>query len=265
MFTATRIESVIKPNKFESLNNGIWYYNYDISKDSIEDEIRYNFIQVRIQGKPTYKKCVEAIIRQYITQNEEFNLINSYNSYQLDISLVDVKYKEYLQLVKVIKDNVRKDFEMEKEVSVLSTPKQADIVKLMMMTINTMSLSDQQALSVKSLYPNWEEFIGVTIKINTKVQYGGKLFKVMQEHLVQSNYPPSINTASLYTEIVEDHTGTIDDPIPYPSDGNIIIYKDKYYIEDGVIYKCIRNSEQPLYSKLSALVGNYVEEVDTLF
>ncbi len=275
MFTATKIESTIRPKKFESLNNGTWYYNYDIesrvvqvqSPDSEEivDETIYSFIQVRISGKPTYDKCVKAIIKQYVNTDDEFDLINSYNSYQLDIESIDPKYEEYLQLVKVIKDNVRKDFEMEKEVSVLSTPKQADIVKLMMMTINTMSLSDQQALSVKSLYPNWEEFIGVTIKINTKVQYGGKLFKVMQEHLVQSNYPPSINTASLYTEIVEDHTGTIDDPIPYPSDGNIIIYKDKYYIEDGVIYKCIRNSEQPLYSKLSALVGNYVEEVDTLF
>ena len=31
MFTATKIESTNKPERFESLNNGIWYYNYDIT------------------------------------------------------------------------------------------------------------------------------------------------------------------------------------------------------------------------------------------
>ena len=262
MFTATRIESTIKPNKFESLNNGIWYYNYDISKDSIEDEIRYNFIQVRIQGKPTYKKCVEAIIRQYITQNEEFNLINSYNSYQLDISSVDAKYKEYLQLIKTIKANVSKDFFRTVEESTDNIPKQSDIVRLLLMTINTLNLNDQQSLSVKSLYPDWNSFIGNNIDVGIKIKYNNRLFKVVQQHIVQEQYPPSIDTASLYTEIVEDHSGTIDNPIPYS--GNMIIYVDKYYIEDGIIYKCIRNSDQPLYSKLSNLVDNYVEEIDNL-
>ena len=29
MFTATKIESTIEPKVFVSLNNGVWYYNYD--------------------------------------------------------------------------------------------------------------------------------------------------------------------------------------------------------------------------------------------
>lgn len=275
MFTATKIESTIRPEKFESLNNGIWYYNYDIesrivqvpeSPDSEElvDETIYSFIQVRISGKPTYDKCVKAIIRQYVDSNDEFDLINSYNSYQLDIDVLDSQYEEYLQLVRTIKEKVRQDFSLEPIISTYSAPRQIDVMRLMSMTINTMSLTDQQALSVKSLYPNWEEFIGTTVQVDTKIQYESKLYKVVQEHLVQNQLPPSIDTASLYTEIVEDHSGTIDDPIPYPQDGNMIIYKDKYYIEDGIIYKCIRNSDQPLYSKLSELVGNYVEEVVSL-
>lgn len=73
MFTATRIESTIKPDKFESLNNGIWYYNYDV-KESIApsmngDEIRYNHVQVRIAGDPTYEKCQAAILKAYKDEN----------------------------------------------------------------------------------------------------------------------------------------------------------------------------------------------------
>ena len=54
MFIATKIESTIKPKKFESLNNGIWYYNYDIVEKIVmvrdlndeedREEIRYEFV-----------------------------------------------------------------------------------------------------------------------------------------------------------------------------------------------------------------------------
>lgn len=83
MFTATKIESTIKPEKFESLNNGIWYYNYDIESKTVtvqqlkeiedseepvyeeKEETRYSFVQVRISGKPTLSKCFEQILRAY--------------------------------------------------------------------------------------------------------------------------------------------------------------------------------------------------------
>ena len=54
MFTATKIESTIRPEVFESLNNGIWYYNYDITQRTVKvrdmdseeekDETRYSYI-----------------------------------------------------------------------------------------------------------------------------------------------------------------------------------------------------------------------------
>ena len=75
MFIATKIESTIKPKKFESLNNGIWYYNYDIVEKIVmvrdlndeedREEIRYEFVQVRINGKPTLTKCFEAILKAF--------------------------------------------------------------------------------------------------------------------------------------------------------------------------------------------------------
>lgn len=105
-----------EPEKFIDLETGDWYYNYDIryflrettdpETDIVDTRLGYEFIQVRISGKPTYEKCVRAIIREYVTMDEEFDLINSYNR---DNS--DEEYKEYLDLLEEIKSKVKKDFE----------------------------------------------------------------------------------------------------------------------------------------------------------
>lgn len=268
MFEITRIKTTIKPEKVESLGNGIWYYNYDI-KESIEpgqegqDETVYDFVQVRISGTPDYDKCTKAIIRAYVNSDSEFNLMNSFNAYQLGITdSAGEDYEKYLQLLQEIKEKVGKDFNKQADTAKSHTPRQADITKLMLMTINTMSLDDQQSLEVKSLYPTWESFIGKQLEKDMKVQYDGKLFKVVQTHTAQQDWYPSISTASLFTEIVEDHAGTLEDPIPYPADGNMIIYNGKYYIENDIIYLCIRDSQQPLYTALSTVVDNYVQVVE---
>ena len=279
MFEITRIKTTIKPEKVESLGNGIWYYNYDI-KESIEpgqegqDETVYDFVQVRISGTPDYDKCTKAIIRAYVNSDSEFDLMNSFNAYQLGITdSAGEDYEKYLQLLQEIKEKVGKDFNRQADIAKSYTPRQADIaksytprqadvVKLMLMTINTMSLDDQQSLEVKSLYPTWESFIGKQLEKDMKVQYDGKLFKVVQTHTAQQDWYPSISTASLFTEIVEDHAGTLEDPIPYPADGNMIIYNGKYYIENDIIYLCIRDSQQPLYTALSTVVDNYVQVVE---
>ena len=63
-------------------------------------------------GKPDYKRCVELIIREYITQSQEFDLINSANKALIQ-GITDsqdiLKYKEYLDLVEIIKSKVSKD------------------------------------------------------------------------------------------------------------------------------------------------------------
>ena len=66
--------------------------------------------------------------------------------------------------------------------------------------------------------------------------------------------------ASLFEVIDETHAGTLEDPIPY--DGNMEIFVDLYYIQNDVIYKCIRSSGVALYHNLADLVGNYVEIVE---
>lgn len=123
--------------------------------------------------------------------------------------------------------------------------------------INTYDLSPSEALQVKDRYPEWET--GINIKTGERYRVEDVLWECVKDHLTQDNWKPSMATASLWKVVDEDHKGTIDDPIVYipPME----IFKDKYYIQNGIKYKCTRNSEQPLTHDLSALVGLYVEKV----
>lgn len=124
--------------------------------------------------------------------------------------------------------------------------------------IQTMALTDNEALKVKSMYPYWMEFIGKSLTTGMKVQYKDALYRVRQDiATILDNQPPSIDTAALYEEINETASGTIDDPIPY--NNNMELFEGKYYSQDDVTYKCTRSTGQAVYANLSELVGIYVE------
>ena len=129
MFTVTKIESTIKPEKFESLNNGIWYYNYDIESKTVtvqqlkeiedseepvyeeKEETRYSYVQVRISGEPTLSKCFEAILKAY---KDEHNT-----------SLYDVLLSEGTNdQIEDINYNIKVDFNIAPEKSPLDRAKE---------------------------------------------------------------------------------------------------------------------------------------------
>lgn len=122
--------------------------------------------------------------------------------------------------------------------------------------INTYGLTASEALRVKDRYPEWE--VGIDVVKGHKYQYVEDLWEVLQGHKTQENWKPSLETASLWKRVDEEHAGTKDDPIPYAPP--MEIFKDKYYTQSRVLYKCIRDSGQPLSHNLSDLVGNYVEK-----
>lgn len=123
--------------------------------------------------------------------------------------------------------------------------------------IQTMELTDEESLEMKSMYPEWESKMGQQVNVGEKYQYGRKLWKVLQAHTVQENWKPGEGTESLYTEVSKGHAGTKEDPIPY--DNNMELENGKYYSQDGVTYLCTRDTEIPVYQPLADLVGIYVE------
>ena len=121
---------------------------------------------------------------------------------------------------------------------------------------------DPTALLGKEFYPEWDKDIEITQEMidkgENRYQYGDKLYKCKQAHTTQSDWTPDV-TASLWDIIDAEHAGTLDDPIPY--DPNMVVYDSKYYIYDGVVYKCIRDSGIPLYTTPDTLLHNYFELV----
>lgn len=129
------------------------------------------------------------------------------------------------------------------------------------LNLAVMNMSDANALKCISIFPTWESYIGKKLSQGIRVQYKGELWKVRQDiSVVLENQAPSIETAALYERIDEEHAGTLEDPIPYAN--TMTVHKDKYYIEDGIVYKCTRDSGQPLYATCASLVGNYFEKVE---
>ena len=122
--------------------------------------------------------------------------------------------------------------------------------------INILNVDDNTALRMTTFYPEWAANAEYTI--GYKVQRGGRLWRCIQAHISQEGWEPEI-VASLWTEICESHAGTLEDPIPYS--GNMVLESGKYYMQDVKIYRCTRDTVNPVYNALSELVGLYVEEV----
>lgn len=121
--------------------------------------------------------------------------------------------------------------------------------------INSLVVDDNTALRMAEFYPEWASDTDYTA--GYKVQRGGKLWRCHQAHTSQTGWEPE-STPALWAEICETHDGTLADPIPYES--NMALESGKYYSQIGVVYRCTRDTINPVYNALADLVGLYVEK-----
>lgn len=121
-------------------------------------------------------------------------------------------------------------------------------------------ITDEDALKRPLLVYEWDTYIGKSLKTGQIVSYESKLYRVRQDiNTVIESWAPQLSTASLYEVIEVASAGTIDDPIPYTPP--MEIFNGKYYTQNGVKYKCIRDSQTALSHNLADLVALYVEVV----
>lgn len=137
-------------------------------------------------------------------------------------------------------------------------------------------LTDEQALTVKSLVPNWKDDptgyeYSMDNPLDLRRNFNGGPWKLKKSHAKQADWYPGADP-TLWEQIVEDHDGTLEDPIPVPdsvtTSGFTYVY-GKYYIEGETIYLCKRGGvenpeemygqEETLYYGPSAMVGQYFE------
>lgn len=128
-------------------------------------------------------------------------------------------------------------------------------------------LTSAQAARLVYLYQPWNpyadvdengNFIAAHFLVGDRRRFNDVVYECRQEHDAQIQFTPDIIPA-LWERLDVEHDGTLEDPIPYAS--GMEVFEGKYYIENDILYLCIRNSEQPLYHNLSNLVGLYVSLV----
>lgn len=140
------------------------------------------------------------------------------------------------------------------------------------------SLTDEQALTVKALYKDWEKDPeGYPYKMSNpddkRRNHNGKLWNLNKEHNKQADWYPG-KDPTLWTEIVEGHAGTKEDPIPVPDSVTTSGFEHeygKYYREGETVYLCKRGGiedpesmygqKEKLYFPPSAMIGQYFEMV----
>lgn len=140
--------------------------------------------------------------------------------------------------------------------------------------IQAQSLPDEQALTVKALYKDWEKDPeGYPYKMSNpddkRRNHNGKLWNLNKDHNKQADWYPG-KDPTLWTEIVEGHAGTKEDPIPVPDSVTTSGFEyeyGKYYSEGETVYLCKRGGiedpesmygqKEKLFFPPSAMIGQY--------
>lgn len=75
------------------------------------------------------------------------------------------------------------------------------------MAFAAVTFTDEQALQVPDLYPEWSG-AGVSYNVNDRVRYNGVLYKVLQEHTSQDSWTPD-TAHSLYAKVLNPNPEVI--------------------------------------------------------
>lgn len=228
---------------------------YDISSD------------VTIQGQNVVESFQNGIVNKDGAQIASFNCWGDETNIGINYSgVLSENQCSVLESVISFMKNVKAKIESSEEPVLPGTISEKEVVNqqlmLTRMMINTMVLTDEQAIEVKDLYPLWEDLIGITISEGFRLNYNGTLYKALQEHQVQEQWKPGIDTASIYAivseSVSEEHAGTKEDPIPYVQ--NMPLEQGKFYTQEGVLYECIQTTVTGYPNNLKDLVS-IVKEV----
>lgn len=135
-----------------------------------------------------------------------------------------------------IKDNqiyCRTNEELALTEAGISTIEEAEQLRLELNNIIG-EMTDEEAVERPILFPNWKS--GKEYTVNERIRYGGRIFKVLQNHTSQDDWTPS-RTPSLFAEILTSEDG---EPQEWqqPSSINPYLTGDKV-IYNGLVYESL--------------------------
>lgn len=115
-----------------------------------------------------------------------------------------------------------------------------------MLSTDTDSLTDEEAIEVAALYPTWHSRLesGEKCKLNERLWDDGKLWKVITEHTPQADWRPA-DAVSLFVEVSIEEWPEIPEVIPSTAPwmkGQKGTWKGQHYICN--MDNCVWNPEQ---------------------
>ena len=126
--------------------------------------------------------------------------------------------------------------------------------------INT--LSDEDALLFKTMYPSFEDLNGVSVEKDTKFVYNGLLYKTTKALVIGAltglQLDETENANGMFKCIDVCHEGTYEDPIEYNK--FVTLEPGKFYTEMGIEYVCLQTLGKPITENLCDVVDLWVSE-----
>ena len=122
------------------------------------------------------------------------------------------------------------------------------------------TLTDEVAIDYIAIFHDWT--VGEELTVGDRIEYEGKLYKVVQAHTTQEGWAPDL-TPALFEPIDVVNEGTLTNPIVAAA--GMCYFKDKYYLDEtnGKVYLCTRDDSNGngtvLHFVPSALIGVYFE------
>lgn len=163
-------------------NNSLQLYDWLTLKDRCNTAIRNNVETVVLESIEIDPKLGLYLLDKIQKRDSEFTEVLKRKIEELnncktseDVESFDIK-SDFPTGLSETEDSLRSEVlqkESEKDVT--------QAVNTIKMVINTLPLSDSQALTVKRLYPNWQDFVGQSLSANSRVLYEDNLYKVLQD------------------------------------------------------------------------------------
>ena len=136
--------------------------------------------------------------------------------------------------------------------------------------VNETEMTSAEALAVQEFFPVWGEEgaefgkdVPVGFRLRVVEGETDTLYETIQAHKLQADWKPGAKsgTLALYKVVEAGHAGTLEDPIPWAQ--GMEVENGKYYTDQGVTYKGIRDTGMPMAYDLKDLVsGGFVEVVE---